>query len=346
MPASPDIDAAIDRLDDALRVAGLPGLEPPDDPTPPIEEITEAVAPYLLPAELRRFWERAEADRIAVFTFPMLHGPAEALGQLRVLHEVEAELGGGVPPLLLPFDYASHCYGVIELVSEWSEGGTIFEFAFDDVQLVSYSLADRIDLLAELLAEGRFDRGDDYVSLDHGVERQKRVARLEASGPHPVYGVAHALPTALQQWPAHWLAASGIDLRDREPLGATHTIAELRSGARAGPITGRVHADVTRLVGIGTDVLVVIDDGSGSLDVWCPGRTSLWGPVHRGRFEFQLTIDGPVQAPLDLDAPQADATRHALAGDLGSAEEAVVELLGRVQRHRPSAVATDIRPLD
>ncbi len=345
MTPLPDIDAAIGRLDEALRAADLPGLEPPSD-TDSIAAVADHVAPYVLPAELRRFWEQADPDPIAVFTFPMLHGPAHALEQLRLLRELGQKPPLGPPPLLLPFDYASHCYGMIELGSETSEGGTIFELEFDDVPIVSHSLADRLDLLAELLSDGHVDRGDGFVSIDHLVEQERRSARLEASLPHPVYGCLSAIPAELESWPAHWLAASGIDLRCRKPLGATHSIAELAAAAELGPALGRVHASVISLVGSMEGARVVVDDGTATLDVWCPSGTSPWGPVHRRRFEFEITIDGPVRAPPDLDTPHAEATRHALAGDLGSAQGAMMELVGRLQRHRATAVATDIRPLD
>jgi len=72
---------------------------------------------------------------------------------------------------------------VIALGSEWSDGGTIFEFEFDALPVVASSLADRVDLLAELLAEGHFERVDVYVSIDHRVEQERRTARLDAAGP-------------------------------------------------------------------------------------------------------------------------------------------------------------------
>ena len=240
MSALADIDAAIGRLDAALLGVGLPGLGPPSDVTP-VDALADEVAPYVLPTELRRFWEQVEPDPIAVYTFPMLHGPAHALEQLRMLGELGQEPPLGPPPMLLPFDYASHCYGVIELGSEWSEGGTIFELEFDHVPIVSHSLADRIDLLAELLSEGHFDRGEDFVSIDHLVEQERRSARLEAALPHPVYGDLRAIPPALESWPAHWLAASGVDLRDRVPLGATHSIAELVAATEHGVSLSLIH---------------------------------------------------------------------------------------------------------
>jgi hypothetical protein len=304
MAALPDIDAALGRLEAALRSAGLPGLEPPSDVTSS-EAIADEVTPYVLPAELRRFWEQVDPERLAVFTFPMLRGPAHSLELLRGLRDLGQQAPLAPPPILLPLDYASHCYGMIELESEWGDGGTIFEWEFDALPLVAYSLADRIDLLAELLADGHFERGDDHVRIDHPVEQERRSARLVAAGKHPVYGELHAIPPELESWPAHWLAASGVDLRDRVPLGATHSIAELVAATEHGVSRGRVHALVTSLVGSSEGTLVDVDDGTASLDVWCPSGTSPWGPVHRRRFEFELAIEGPAPAvatdirPLD-----------------------------------------------
>lgn len=340
-----DIDVAIDRLDDALQAAGLRGFEPPRDATL-LAEIAERVAPYALPADLARFWERVEPESVAILTFPKPGGPADALELHRMLRDVDAPVPIGLPPVLLPVDYASHCYGVVELASEWTEGGTILEWDFDDAPLVSRGVADRIDLLAELVAEGNFEREGDLLVIDHLVEQERRRVRLDASALDPVFGDRHAVPMELESWPAHWLAASGIDLRDRTPLGATHTIAELVAAAGEGRATGRIHAEVIRLVGGGAGALIVVDDGTRTLDVWCPAGTSPWGPAHRTRFELEVTIDGSVGELPDLDSPHEEITRHALSGDLASAQEATLAFLGTLNEHRPSAVAADVRPLD
>ena len=125
-----------------------------------------------------------------------------------------------------------------------------------------------------------------------------------------LYGDVRSVPMELESWPMHWLAASGVDLRDREPLGATHTVAELVSAAATGVVTGRVHGEVVRLAGTGGDRLAVVADRTGQLAVWCPARTSPWGPVHRRRFELELTMDS------------------------------------RLELHGAAALARDIRPLD
>jgi hypothetical protein len=265
MAALPDIDAAIGRLDAALRGAGLPGLERPSDVTT-IEAIADEVSPYVLPAELRRFWEQVDPEPFAVVTFPMLRGPAHSLELLRGLRALGQQPPLAPPPILLPLDYSSHCYGAIELGSEW---------------------------------------GDVYVSIDHRVEQRRRSARLDAAGPHPLYGELHSILPELESWPAHWLAASGIDLRDRVPLGTTHSIAELVAAGKLGTSRGRIHALVTSLGGSSEGALVGVDDGTASLDVWCPSGTSPWGPVHRQRFEFDVTIEAHALAvaadirPLD-----------------------------------------------
>lgn len=345
MRTPPDIDSAIDRLDEALRSVGVAGLEPPGD-VGPVAEIADAVAPYVLPDELRRFWERVDAERVHVQTFPKVGGPATALSHLRIVREVATPVPIGLPPFLLPVDYASHCFGVVELGTEWNEGGSFLEFEFEDMPFVSRGVADWLDLIAELLSEGSFELHDGWAELDHPAVLANRLARLESSGPHPVYGDLRAIPSALESWPAHWRAASGVDLRSREPLGATSTIAELVDAAGAGPVTGRIHAEVVRLAGSAAGALVVVDDGSGTLDVWCPAGTSPWGPVHRLRFELEVTVERPVGPMPDLDSPHAEITRHALAGDLPSAQEAAIAFSEQLQAHRAAAVATDIRPLD
>jgi hypothetical protein len=337
--AHSEIDAAIDRLDEALQSAGLPGLEPPTD-LRAVDEVAKAVGPYELPMELRRFWERVASERIEVYTFPRLGSPADALELQQSLREY------GAPPVLLPIDYASHCFGVIELGSEWSTGGTILEWDFDWFPLVSRSVAGRLEVVAELLLAGLFERGDGFVSLDHRAEQAKRLAHLDAHGPHPVYGNLRAIPRELESWPAHWLVTSGIDLADREPLGATHTIAELVAAADEGRVTGRIHGEVIRLTGCGDETLVVVDDGTTAIDVACPSGTSHWGPVHRRRFEFEVTVEGPVEALPDLDTLPAAISYDALTGNVEGAQAAAERFARSLQEHRPAAVARDIRPLD
>lgn len=347
MSETRDIDVAIDRLEDALRGAGLPGFAAPEDSSP-LDEIGNVVAPYLLPSALHRFWERVDPGSLAVTTFPELLSPATALQ----LHQASGEIGASVPqtppPTFFVIGYSSHVHRSIELASGWDEGGTIIRWAwYEDVFRIAYrGLVDLIEVLAELISDDRLERGEGFVLLHEDVEEEKQPARLAAAGPHPLYGDTREIPQDLASWPVHWLEASGIDLRDRAPLGATHTIAELVVAASHGPVTARIRGTVIRLIGIGRDVLVVIDDGTRPLEIWCPAGTSPWGPVHRQRFEFEVTIEGSVPPPLDLDRGHEEIVRHASAGELGAAQAEAEAFFGRLEEHRPAAIATDIRPLD
>ena len=250
--------------------------------------------------------------RLPFAAFPELVRPADVLELQRVPDGAGTAVPFMPPPVFLVIGYASHCHRSIELVSQWSAGGTILEWELgtDEYRITYRSLTDLLEALAELVAEDRLQRGDGFVLLAAGAELEKQVSRLEASEPHALYGDVRSVPTELESWPMHWLAASGVDLRDREPLGATHTVAELVSAAATGVVTGRVHGEVVRLAGTGGDRLAVVADRTGQLAVWCPARTSPWGPVHRRRFELELTMDS------------------------------------RLELHAAAALARDIRPLD
>ena len=169
-------------------------------------------------------------------------------------------------------------------------------------------------MLTELVSEDAAEHNGGFVFLPDGADEAKRLERLRLAGPHPLYGEAAEISDRLEDWPEHWLEASRIDLRSREPLGATHTIDELVTAAAAGPVTGRIAGTVTRLVGIGRDAVVLVDDGTRPVDIWCPAGTSPWGPVHRGRFEFEVTLEGPVPAPLDLEGGIRRISMHTRRG--------------------------------
>jgi len=343
-----EIDSALDRLDDALRRAGLPTLEPATDEVS-VAEVDEAVAPFALPADVRRFWELVDPSSLAVRTFPDLVGPAAALK----LQRAEAEEGALTvprvpPPLLFRIGYASHVSLSTELASVWGPGGTIFRWAYDEdgFRIVYRTLADLLDVLTELVSEEQTARNGGFVFLPDGADEDKRDERLRLAGSHPLYGDAPAIPSSLEAWPEHWLEASRIDLRDRVPLGATHTIVELVAAAAEGPVSGRIAGTVTQLVGIGRDTVALVDDGTAPVDVWCPAGTSPWGPVHRRRFEFEVTLEGPVAPPPELAGGLRAIDRHARAWGLAQPEAAESAFAGDLERHRPSAVATAIRPLD
>jgi hypothetical protein len=231
-----------------------------------LDELVAAIAPYRLPPELARFWQSADPPKLRTRLFPELIGPELAL----TLHrENIAAFPLGGPPLLLPVAYESHVFRSVDLGT-----GEVWQWAWDEdaYELVYPSVADLVDAAR---------RGEPERPSGRRIERH------------------------VDAWPVAWLEASGIDLRDREPRGATHTIDSLLR-TRPGTVPGqvRIAGVVVQLAGVGFDMYPVVDDGTGQLPVRVPAGTSPWLPVHGRRFELDVTLgeDGAVAnavRPLD-----------------------------------------------
>jgi hypothetical protein len=63
-------------------------------------------------------------------------------------------------------------------------------------------------------------------------------------------------------------------------------VSNLLRGAPSGTVRGRV----VHLVGSGAGRDVVVEDGTGSLDVWCPAAVCTYGPVLGRTFEFDVVV--------------------------------------------------------
>ena len=279
-------DSAIERLDDALRAAGFEALAPAADPAA-VEEVDAALAPYSLPPDLRRFWERVDFPSLRVHGWS-LPEPCDPRGALAVYRGNQEPgyfpLGG--PPLLFPFAAVSGDQWSVELASSWGPGGCVVSQPTGELRVAYPSFADLLEAYAELLEEGRFQRDGAYGAFPHEAERELQEARLRALD--PLFGDPHSIGEDPTTWPAHWLESAGIDLGARAPQGRTRTIAEPAAAAAAG---GSIDGTVVRLIGSSAGSLVTVEDGTGSIDIWCPAGTSPWGPVHGQAFEFDVAVE-------------------------------------------------------
>jgi hypothetical protein len=301
------IDAALDRLDTALRAADLDGLSPPAD-RGALDALVDLIAPYELPAGLRRFWERVDPTTLAVEPWPELLRPQDAGDCYREDRQFFPLSG---PPLLLPIGAHSDARQLVELKSERSADGPIFfSEASTPFRLQYRGVVDFVGVLAEAIEDGAIERRGGFNVLDERVIAERAAARLRCAPADASYGDALEVPTDPTGWPAHWLASAGIRLEDRRPIGTTHTIAEFIEAAARKPVSGRIAGEIVRLVAVGHDCFVVVQDESGQLDVFCPAGTSPWALSRRQHFEIEITPER--------------ATEH----------------------HAQRAVASDLRPLD
>ena len=217
------------------------------------------------------------------------------------------------PPLLFPIARSSGDQWSIELGSRSHPGGTVLsQPAGADTWRIEYaSFTDLLEVYAELLEEGRFERWDNgRGSFTLEDERAKQEQRLDG---------AREIGAMPEQWPAYWLEAAGVELADREPLGATHTIAKLLAEAQQHPAEGRIRGKVVRLGGSKDGVLALVSDGDDAVLVFCPASATTWGPASGASYEFDVVVPTPTPPGAD-DVLLFDG-------------------------HRPAAFARAVRPL-
>jgi hypothetical protein len=283
------IDGVIDRLDAALRGAGLEGLAVRTEAAA-LDEIAQTIAPWSLPEDLRRFWERASFASLRAhgFAMPQPLDPRAALETYG--SRPPAGDMGYIPPLLFPIASEGSARWLIELGTSSTSGGVVFAYGGSELYAEYPTFSDLLEVLAELLEESHFTpEGTGSVRLVREHEHPRQQARFDAHADPRFAGTRHMWLNP-EDWPAHWLASAGFDSPDHQPIGATHTIAEVIEASRDGPIRARIAGRVTRVASMGEDAGVVVDDGTGTLAVWCPGGTSPWTLVIRRRYEFEVQV--------------------------------------------------------
>ena len=279
-----------------------------------LDRIAAAIAPWSLPPDLACLWRRValgpEEFAVTARRMPAVCDPRAALEAHRLTLEPGLTFLYG-PPLLFPFAVDKETHWSVELASEWAPGGAVL--SHDDAIRVEYpSVADVLDVFAEVIEAGAFETlPEGRLVLRDEAERAARERRLRRGTLHPTLAGTAEISNDPSGWPEHWLRAAGLDTADRAPLGATHTIPELRRAAAEEPREGRIAGTVVRLAFLGDGYLVRVDDGSDTLDVWCPVETTTWGLVHGGRFELAVRIGSPASVSVDEvgeSAPAAAAT--------------------------------------
>jgi hypothetical protein len=336
-------DDAIDRLKAAIARAGMgPVHAPGPEVEREIAEVAAAVAPLRLPDQLVALWRRVDAASLPCLQSPRVEPPALALQNWR--DNVDA---GVTPRVMFPACYESHWFLMVELEDGHGHGGAVFDWSFG---ALAYELR-HVDVDAWLNQEATVlelhQPGEDWVNYHEGdVWEQMCAVRLAAHLPILGYGHQTAFVSEAEHWPQHWLTSNGITADNSAPRGATTTVAELLAAAAAGrEVSGTIQALITTLAMNGEGQQITVDDGTGSLAVWCPRGLSPYGPVHQRRFEFDVTVHRGRTPIQDTSAAQREVTRLALSGDLAGAAELLSDMAARTFDTPRAATATALRPL-
>ena len=97
--------------------------------------------------------------------------------------------------------------------------------------------------------------------------------------------------------PEPWLRSLGTSSGDLLPLGATTTIAELRSAAPRGEASGTIQGRTTRVAGPITGIGFTIDDGTGTVRLVAHDQVTHLGPISGTFVEADVSMapDGSCQ---------------------------------------------------
>jgi hypothetical protein len=335
------IDAAIDRLDAVLRAKGRDGVPPASDPDA-AARVDAALAPFALPADLRRFWERVDFRElwpIGDCDVPQTCNPDDALGK----HQMNLEEFPGLfgPPILFPIATKSEDQWSIELESSAGPGGLVVSHEFGPIVVQYPSFVDLVEVCTELLDEDKIVKAHDRytVTLVRDAVREKREARLEAAGID-----RREFSGDPGDWPAHWRAAAGIQDGDDVRLGTTHTIAELVEASRAAPFSARIAGRIVSIAAFGHETYYVIDDGTAAIDVRCPGAVNAWLSPSAHEIELGVSVEKPIEEASSVELSERDVSADGFLGGMEAFARSVSGF-GDALQTRTSVVATDVRPL-
>jgi hypothetical protein len=274
--------------------------------------------------------------RCAWRPFPEFSTPEFSLDSWRRGRE---EFPGAHPAPLLMVGYQSWSCMSIELDTPDTQGGALFEWylVLEDFVLRHHTLTDWLARITELVLAGSFTRQQWQIGTVLRIEDpsdDRPAHERRAQRPHPFYGDATLLPGDPQRWPEHWQRASGIEPSDLVPHGATHTVAEVLASDAASERRATIVGDVVGLAGQ-RDTFVRVSDGTATIDVRCPARTTTFGPVIGERFEFDVVV------PAGHRATPEESVMH--AQNPHDPVERLTEQLSRKNPRRGAATATAVR---
>src|SRR5262245_24058754 len=339
-----DIEQALDRIETRLRRVGVRRMRRPRD-TRDLDELIAEIAPVRLPEAVEAWWRTVDTRRFPIQPWPSPCDPAFALSTWRSYRD---EFVGVVPRCLVPVAYESHVVLSVEGDQPGTTGGEILRWAVDDGGSFSYvvpSWADLLECYVDVIDAAAYEVDHGVVRLeteilDGAIRARSTGVRVEDRFPGPTMRFADA-----SQWPARWQRSTGLDPGDRRPRGRTVTIAEVMAVAPGTTVTGTTVGRAVRLARPSGGCLAMVDDGTGTISVWCPSAACVWGPKNGEIFEFDIAGPGGTAGAGTSDELHREVTSAALAGDLDAAQAAAAELGAQVGPHSAGTTATAIRPV-
>src|SRR5262245_36691936 len=274
-----DIEQALDRIETRLRRVGVRRMRRPRG-TADLDALIAEIAPVRLPEAVEVWWRAVDTTSFPIEPWPRPCDPRFALSTWRSYQD---EFVGVVPRCLVPVAYESHVVLSVEGDQPGGPGGEILRWAVDDQGSFSYvvpSWADLLECYVDVIDAGAYEVRRGVIALeteilDGAIRARCTGVRVEDRFPGAAMRFADA-----GRWPARWQRSSRLDPADRRPRGRTLTIAEILAASPRPEVAGTIVGRVVRLGGTTGGCLATVDDGTGTISVWCPAATCVWGPTN------------------------------------------------------------------
>jgi hypothetical protein len=242
-----DLDAAIAWYVDAVEAPpyapyGAPRQEAAVDAS--LRAIDEAIAPLVLPPEVRWFWQTWDARSFERMAHGALVEPGFALESWHMNVD-----DGFAPRALFPVGYMSHQHLLVDLTDPRGTPASLWTYEFDDCERVAPSLAALVRGCAERVEAAGLDRPVTggvpeplpYFELFHGPAFDAVIDRHFATARRARMAAPQDEP---DRWPSAWRDAERAAMGEPAPGGATHTVAafvaELGRGRPRATLRGRL----------------------------------------------------------------------------------------------------------
>jgi hypothetical protein len=306
----------LERLLDEHHPALLAQLEPGLDDAA-VEELRRALAPMLLPEQVEAIYRWRNGGFVGIFGGWWLR-PAEDLLAWREFCLSEL----AEPPTWLQL-FDDQCLGFtsLDVPGEPPSDPSVWYGHTHDASIdrLFDSIEGLVDVCADVLEAGlvRDLHGrlilDETDSLPDRAWTPHRLRRCPGTFTYPDPPIGTQLSRFPEPaWPDAWLASLGRPVGDLRPSRPTATITQLLAGAVTGPVAGRIIAEVTRSLDMGSVSYLIVDDGSGQLTVECAHSVTPF-PLGRGTtYELDITVASTdlVGLPADPNDRRGSAVRE------------------------------------
>ena len=308
-----------------------------------LDAIRAAIAPLTLGADVVAMWARLQEPPAMPYPAWLAARPA-----LNIWLEEAGESRGRFP--LFPIAYESHGFLSAGLIGDPLET-LIWQWAYDAEPATPRfrTLAVAFDAAADALQRGVFVWRHEHrylEVLDHDAWDEVVRFRNEEAVAGGVFdpGIAKLDLQSPLTWPDPWQRASGVDVQAAAPRGITATIAAYLATS---PVSATLAGTIVGLTGSAEGSRITLDDGTGSLAVWCPSEAD---PFNLVRIRDNIELDvlrspgGTPDGGRDSERLQATIQMAVARGDMAAAQAAVIQLAGFVGPEVVDAIATAIRP--